>query len=132
MFGFGKKKEKENPDRIAFRDEFETMTKRLRTADEVVQIAVGHSINMAFSMFRQTYAAPQAFKQLATSEQFAYVSKLTDMENRLRDEKGDMAASLGFGLFKMWVGTLASNDNELERQFSDELAYFSQKGNLPA
>jgi hypothetical protein len=130
MFGFGKKKE--NPDRKAFRDEFETMTARLRSADEVVQIAVGHSINLAFSLFRQTHATPQAFKRLATSEQFAYIGKLTDMENRLRDEKGDMAASLGFGLFKMWVGTLASNDNELERQFSDELAYFSKKGNLPA
>lgn len=32
------------------------------------------------------------------------------MENRLRDEKGDIAGSLGFGLFKMWVGTLATND----------------------
>jgi hypothetical protein len=54
------------------------------------------------------------------------------MEDRVRDEKGDVAASLGFGLFKMWVGTLASNDSELERQFSDELAYFSKKGDLPA
>lgn len=130
MFGFGKKKE--NPDRAAFRDEFETMTTRLRAADDGVQIAVGHSINMAFSLFRQTHATPQAFKRLPTTEQFAYIGKLTDMENRLRDEKGDVAASLGFGLFKMWVGTLASNDNELERQFSDELAYFSKRGNLPA
>lgn len=130
MFGFGKKKE--NPDRAAFRDEFETTTARLRAADSVMQIAVGHSINMAFSMFHQTHATPKAFKQLATAEQFAYIGKLTDMENRLRDERGDVAASLGFGLFKMWVGTLASNDNELERQFSDELAYFSKKGNLPA
>jgi hypothetical protein len=128
MFGFGKKKE--NPDRSAFRQEFATMTIRLRAADETVQIAVGHSINSAFSLFRQTHENPQAFKALPTTQQFAYINKLTDMENRLRDEKGDVAASLGFGLFKMWVGTLASNDQELESQFSRELAYFSHKDNL--
>ena len=129
MFGFGKKQEA--PGRKEFREEFETMTTKLRGADASVQMAVGHSINMAFSLFRQAHGSPQSFKQLPTDVQFAYISKLTDMENRLRDQKGDMAGSLGFGLFKMWVGTLTSNDDELNEKFSNELAFFSKKGNMP-
>ena len=129
MFGFGKKPESQG--RKEFREEFETMTAKLHGADESVQMAVGHAINMAFSLFRQTHGSPQSFKKLPTDVQFAYIAKLTDMENRLRDEKGDLAGSLGFGLFKMWVGTLASNDNELTEKFSTELAIFSKKGNMP-
>ena len=125
MFGFGKKREA--PGRKEFRDEFETMTMKLRGADASVQMAVGHSINMAFSLFRQAHGSPQAFKKLPAEAQFAYIAKLTDMENRLRDQKGDMAGSLGFGLFKMWVGTLTSNDDELDKKFSNELAFFSNK-----
>ena len=45
--------------------------------------------------------------------------------------KGDMPSSLGFGLFKMWVGATAELDTELMQKFSLELAYFSKKGNIP-
>ena len=129
MFGFGKKRESQG--RKEFREEFETMTMKLRGADASVQMAVGHAINMAFSLFRQAHGNPQMFKRLPTDVQFAYIAKLTDMENRLRDQKDDMPGSLGFGLFKMWVGTLASNDEELNEKFSSELTFFSKKGNMP-
>ncbi len=49
MFGFGKKREGSN--RKALREEFETVTATLRSADNLVQVAVGHSINMASSFF---------------------------------------------------------------------------------
>ncbi len=45
-------------------------------------------------------------------------------------EMRDPSVSLGFGLFKMWVGGVAELDTELMEQCSKELAYFSRKGDL--
>ena len=72
MFGFGKKRAA--PGRKEFRDEFETMTMKLRGADASVQMAVGHSINMAFGLFRQAHGSPQAFIRwvLSFSPGFAF------------------------------------------------------------
>ena len=127
MFDFFKKKE--SPARKAFREEFEQYTKALRDSEEIAQIAVGHSINMANSFFMQTYSGPDEFINRPRQEQMSYIQKLTAMENKLADS--DPQASLGFGLFKMWVGALAENDKELIENFSNELAYFSRKGDLP-
>lgn len=52
MFGFGKKKE--SPQRRAFREEFETTTTRLHGAAEVLLITIGHTINLANSLFLQS------------------------------------------------------------------------------
>jgi predicted choloylglycine hydrolase len=128
MFGFGNKKE--DPNRKALREEFETATTALRSADHIVQVAVGHSINMASSIFHQRFSSPSEFQQIPKSERFAYLNKLTDMENKLRDENNDPYGALGFGLFKMWVGAVTELDTDLMQQFSNELAYFSKKGNL--
>lgn len=127
MFGFGKK---ENAERKAFREEFESTTSRLRTADKVVQMAVGHSINMASSLFHQAYTTPRDFQRLPTAEKFSYIAKLTNMEEKLRDENNDMASSIGFGLFKMWVGAVTQDDKELIQQFAAELAHFSKIGDM--
>lgn len=124
MFGFGRK---EDPQRRAFREEFESTVARLRSAEDVVQITVGHAINMAHSFFQQTHATPASFQSIPKAEQYAYIEKLTTMENKMRDEMHDEPMSLGFGLFKMWVGTLTAGDSELEQKFSAELAYFSRK-----
>jgi S-adenosylhomocysteine hydrolase len=128
VFGFGKK---ENPDRQAFREEFEHTVARMRTADDVVQVAVGNAINMANSAFRSAHGTPAAFLSLPKAEQHAYIAKLTEMETKLKDEMHDAPSSLGFGLFKMWIGTLAAGDNALMEKFAKELAHFSRKGNLP-
>ena len=128
MFGFGRKKE--DPNRKAFREEFEYTTKRLRMAPEESQIALGHAINLAHSMFAQRFGSPEAFQHAGIQERHDYIAKLTIMEDKLREEKGDLAGSLGFGLFKMWVGAHSAGDAELIEQFSNELAYFSRKGNL--
>lgn len=128
MFNFGKKKE--DPNRRALREEFESVTKDLRQADESVQIAVGHSINIANSIFHKSYSSPSEFRQLPNSQRIEYINRLTSMENQLREEKNDPHSSLGFGLFKMWVGALSENDSDLMKQISAELAYFSDKGDL--
>ena len=128
MFGFGSKKE--NPERKAAREEFESTCRRLRGAEEVVQIAVGHAINMANSMFVKTFGSVDGFSRLPNSQKFEYMAKLTNAENAFRDERKDMASSIGFGLFKMWVGMITARDTELIESFATELSFFSRKGNL--
>lgn len=130
MFSFIKKKE--DPDRRALREEFETVTKALRQAEEAVQITVGHAINMAHSLFHQSYGTPFEFQMLHKAKQIEYITKLTKMEVSLRNDHGDPHASLGFALFKMWVGAVSEKDAELMNQISTELAYFSRKGDLGA
>ena len=128
MFGLGKKKE--DPNRNAFREEFETVTQALRQADDLTQIAVGHAINMASSFFFQAYNTPSDFQKLPKAEQIEYINKLSNVEIRLREEKNDPHSSVGFGLFKMWVGALSEDDTELMNQLGSELAYFSRKGDF--
>ncbi len=119
----------ENPERKAFREEFMQYTKALRNSDEVAQIAVGHSINIAHSIFIQTYSTTDEFMRLPKQHKMNFIQKLTEMENKLSES--DSHAALGFGLFKMWVGVLTENDEELIENFSTELEYFSKKGELP-
>jgi len=128
VFGFGRKKE--DPNRKAFREEFESTTKKLRTAPEESQMALGHAVNLAHSLFAQRFDSPEAFRSAPSQVRHDYIAKLTVMEDKLREEKDDPAGSLGFGLFKMWVGALSAGDSELIEQFSSELAYFSRKGNF--
>jgi len=109
----------ESPERKAFREEFEQYTKALRNSEEISQIAVGHSINMANSFFMQTFSGPDEFINIPRQEQMEYIQKLSAMENKLAET--DPQACLGFGLFKMWVGALAENDKELIENFSNEL-----------
>jgi len=128
MFGFGNKKE--SPNRKALREEFEMVTTGLRSADNLIQVAIGHSINMASSIFHQRFSSPSEFQQIPTSERYEYINKLTNMENKLRYENNDECGAMGFALFKMWVGAVAELDTDLMQQFSNELAYFSKKCHL--
>ncbi len=112
--------------RSDFKEEFESTIKKINAADVVIQLAIGVGINLAFSLFRQKFSTPQAFRALNTKEQLSYLENLAQMEDRLRVEKGDVAASMGFWLFKAWVGTLVANDDKLERQCFAELSRFSQ------
>ena len=128
MFGFGKKKE--DPNRAAARGEFEQMVTLLKTADDLVQAAVGHSINLANSMFRQSFPDISDFQRIPKSDRIEYMHRLAEVEERLKNEKNDYPASVGFGLFKMWVGAVAENDSELIESFTKELDFFSQKGDI--
>ncbi len=128
MFGFGKKAE--NPERRAAREEFESTCRKLRAADEVVQMAVGHAINMANSLFTKSFGSPDGFRGIPDEQKLEYLKKLTAAEERFRDVQNDMASSLGFGLFKMWVGMVVVQDSELTEAFARELAHFSRKGDV--
>lgn len=127
MGWFSKKKE-EVPGRMEFRAEFETVTQRLRGADEATQMAVGHSINMANGFFAQKFGNIRSFRALSSDEKHSYIESLTAMEAAMM--RKDRHAGLGFGLFKMWIGAVTANDEELIKEFSRELAFFSKKGDL--
>jgi hypothetical protein len=128
MFGLFKR---EAPSRKAMRLEFETVTKQLRTADPLAQAAVGHSLNMAHSMFRQRYTV-STFQALPHTDQMAYIHSLSVIEEKLQVETSDPTAALGFGLFKMWVGAVVAKDEPLMEQIAAELAHFSRFGDFSA
>lgn len=127
MFGLFKKKEP--PGRKEVREEFEKFTTALHHAQDVVQVSVGHSINMANSLFAKRFGSVNEFCRQPASERIKYIQSLTAFEERMSQQ--DPPATLGFGLFKMWIGVVSEQDQELMSQFSKELAYFSRKGDLP-
>lgn len=122
-------RKKEPPERAAFREEFEKVVATLHRSGEVAQMAVGHSINMANSVFLQRFPSMEFFSSLPKTEQYQYIENLSKMEEKLNTT--DPHAAIGFGLFKMWIGAVTAGDKELVTAFSKELAYFSKKGDLP-
>jgi len=104
MFSFFKKKE--NSNRTAFCQKFDRAVKELHAADHNIQVAVGSAINMADAIFQKSYETPQNFRNAASSEQLAYIDKLTVVEDELRNKQGDHYAALGFSLYKMWLAKL--------------------------
>lgn len=129
MFGFGSKKE--SPTRRAFLEEFETTSEALLNGPHSLQIAVGYAINLANSFFVKEFGGLEGFKSAGSTVQRAYIAKLTEVEVKLRDAKIDDASSLGFGLFKMWLGAVMANDQELIDKFARTLARFSRTGDIP-
>ncbi|MDB5788220.1 MAG: hypothetical protein JWQ50_8135 [Caballeronia mineralivorans] len=122
MFGF---KKREHPDRAGLRQDFERVTSTARRAPEVVQVALGHYINLAYATFAARFKSIEAFRVLPGAEKLEYLQQLTATEVEL--QKKDPQAAIGFALFKMWVGALVANDDELMRQFSKELSILSKK-----
>lgn len=127
MFGFFRKRE--NPHRVGLRDDFLRVTTRLRAADPVIQMAVGHSINMANSLFIQRFGSIAGFRGLSKPEKFQYIEALTNAEENMAKEQPQ--AAVGFALFKMWIAALTEEDEELLQEFSTGLAELSRKGDLP-
>jgi hypothetical protein len=121
---FGGSGPAEDPDRQAARDDFHRVTSQLRSTDTSIQVAVGHGINMANSLFVRRFGSIKGFSGLPVSEKHQYLRELTDMEERLATEQPHV--TVGFALFKMWIGAVTENDNELEREFSMGLAEFSR------
>ena len=126
MFGWFKKHD--NRDREGLRNDFLRTTTKLKSADSAIQMAVGHSINMANSMFMTRFGGIERFRALSASEKCKYIEALTKAEEDAA--KKDPAMSIGFALFKMWIGALTAEDEELLQEFSQRLAELSQKGDF--
>ncbi|MDO9372176.1 MAG: hypothetical protein Q7U07_06255 [Gammaproteobacteria bacterium] len=125
---FGIFRNKERSDRKALRLEFETVTKALHRADELTQVAVGHSINLANTAFVARFSTVERFKAMPATEKIEYIKSLSHAEEAIGQR--DSHAALGFGLFKMWIGAVTANDEELATHFLEELSFFSRKGDL--
>lgn len=120
---------KEDPDRHAFREDFNEAVQALNKADKITRMAVGHSINMANSVLFQNFGDIEGFQATPKTEQMAYLNKLKDLEEKLLKE--DPMTGLGVGLFKMWLTTVMEKDEELITLFANELAVLSSEGDLP-
>ncbi len=122
------KSEAESLERAACREEFDQLTRTLREFDDLSQMVVGNTVNMANSYFRQTHSSAAAFMLLPRHEQMAYIQALKATEDELRE--GDPETALGFALFRMWIGALILGDEELIKRSSYELVYLGEKGDL--
>lgn len=118
--------ELEPPERRELRVEFETVTDALMEADLAVQVAVGTGINLANSLFTKEFRTVAEFSRLSKSIKVDYVNRLTVAEKRLKDERGDFHASLGFGLFKGWLGAITEDDEDLVDNFGARLNTLSR------
>lgn len=127
MFGLFKKRE--NPHREELRNDYVRVTTMLKAADPTIQMAVGHSINMANSIFMERFGGIANFRSLSKSEKLKYIEALTSAEEKMAKEQPH--AAVGFALFKMWIAALTEEDEELLQRFSNGLAELSRKGDLP-
>jgi len=100
----------------------------LKGSDKNVQFAVGYGLNTANSFFFQKFKDVDAFKALPRHEKIDYVKKLGKLENEVG--KKDPQAGLGIGLFKMWVVSIVTNDEEATQYYSKELAWLSKVGDM--
>ncbi len=127
MFGFSFRGG--NRDRAELEQRFDQGIAELRLRDAETQVAVGHAINLANSLFIQRFGSADRFRRLTFAEKRKYAEQLNEAQGELL-RKGLTWEGLGFMLFKSWVITLAANGSELERRFSKELASLSRQGDL--
>lgn len=126
MFGLFRKRE--NPDRERLRQDFARVMTKLGQAENLIQVAVGHSVNMANSMFTQRFGSVAAFRKLPKKKKIEYITALSRAEEAFAKEQPH--TSVGFALFKMWVGAVTEDDEELIQEFSKGLESLSKKGDL--
>lgn len=124
MFGLFKKSE--SPERKIAREEFEKIISGLRRSKDIVQISAGYGLNMAHSIFLKKHQSIQEFCKLSHSEKISYIQALNNFEETM--SKQDGIAAIGISLFKMWICSVVAGDDELSKQISAELLYFSKKG----
>jgi hypothetical protein len=126
MFGFFKKVP--NSHREGLRDDFRRVVTKLSAAEPIALVAVGHGVNTANSLFAQRYGNTKQFQQLSKDVQIQYLTSLTKAEEQFA--RTDPPTSIGFALFKMWLGAVVANDYELQSEFGEELARLSRMGDL--
>ena len=127
MFGLFKKQEPSA--RKGLRLEFERVTAMLRSSDNLSQMAVGHSINMANSIFAKRFQSVDSFRLLPRTQKMEFIHSLSAVEENAA--RKDVHFALGVALFKMWIGAVVADDVELTCQMFEELRFFSRKGDLP-
>ena|SRR5579859_5454318 len=126
MFGFFKNRRER--EREGLRSDFHRVLGKVSQAPEVAQVAVGYGINFATKMLQAQFGSLPAFQKLPEDQKLEYLKSCIKAEEAMQAK--DPTVSVGFSLFKMLVGTLAANDEELFYEFSKALAPLSKKGDL--
>jgi hypothetical protein len=127
MFGIFRRRE--TAERKTARREFESVIASLRSRSPVEQALVGHSINLANSVFVQRFGSVAKFAALPQAERLEYFASLQTMLEKLRTS-GDREALAGFGLFRLWLWGASApvTDAALQRQITQSLEELSRKG----
>jgi hypothetical protein len=121
LFGTG-----EDRQRKAVRLEFESMTTKVFRAHPEAQAIVGLNLNIAYAAFIIAFGSIDSFRALTKNEKMKHVIALGRIEGKLAQT--EPANCIAYALFKQWVGALALDDVELEKQFTPRLAELSRKG----
>ncbi len=116
---------KESAERKALREEFDATMKLLWQGQEAQQVAVGHSLNLVTSLFATRYPTLDTFEAVPREEKLKYIESLSLLEQELNMKA--TGSGLGVGLFKMWLGAVAAQDEPLVQSFSEELSRLSAK-----
>ena len=127
MFGLFSRKDAARKSLIA---QFDRTIEIVMNGEQEKQAAVGHSINMAHSIFIKKFGSADKFMQLSHSQKVGYLEKLTAMEDQVRDNLGDPIGAVGIALIKMWVCALAEKDNDLIAHFSGPISTLSAKAEM--
>lgn len=97
---------------------------------EPSQISVGHSINMANSVFRRKFSGIEEFQSLSEGARSAYIIKMIAFETSLQMKNNDSNEVLGFSLFRMYIEAASLNDLALFREFGTRIADLSAKADI--
>ena len=119
---------KEDPYRKQNRLEFEAIMNDMIKQPQSTRIAVGHSINIANSMFYQRFSGVDNFMKLKRTEQMDYQQSLNEMQEKLGET--DPASMIGFHLFGKWISSLIENDKKLMLEFTKGLAILSEEADI--
>lgn len=98
----------------------------IRAAPHDAQVGVAVGLNTATTMFVKRFGGVSGFSNLGKSERLAYLRKIADFEERLIST--DKLTGLGVAIFKMWLGAVIENDQELLDKIEPFLKELSFKG----
>lgn len=97
---------------------------------EPSQISVGHSINMANSVFRRKFSGIEEFQSLPDDARSAYIIRMIALETSLQMKNNDSNEVLGFSLFRMYIEAASLNNLALFREFGTRIAGLSAKADI--
>jgi hypothetical protein len=112
MFGFIKEALKSSA-RQGLLEDFQKARDAIQAAPRDVQIGVAVGLNTATTMFVKRFGGVSGFSELGKSDRLAYLRQLADFEERILST--DQLTGLGVAVFKMWLGAVIEDDQELRR-----------------
>ena len=126
MLSFFKKKKDSERDKVL--EEFKSLIAQTKNGKEEAQVAIGHGVNIANSIFLKSYSSPDIFRQKSDKEKYDYFKKFCQTKENLKKE--DFGISVGFHFFGTYLVALVNNDYELEGIVQEELVWLSKKGEI--